>query len=210
MNYLAHIYLAGDTEESLLGNIMGDFVKGPIDGGFHPEIEKGIRTHRKVDAFTDSHEIYRASRKLISPERRRFSGIIMDLAFDHFLTRNWSSYSDKDLGTLIIETYDVLIRRKDVLPEKFHQNLPRMIEEDWLGSYRTMEGAGIAIDRISGRLRRRFGRENTLMGAIEEVEKNYEVIEGNFNEFFPELISFVEDLATGDELQPRLSSAGRR
>ena len=208
MNYLAHIYLAEDTEESLLGNIMGDFVKGPIGGGFHPEIIKGIRTHRKVDVFTDSHEIFRASRRLISPERRRFSGIIMDLAFDHLLARNWASYSDRELSAFIRRTYDVLTRRNDVLPEKFRTVLPRMIEEDWLGSYRTMEGAGTAIDRIAGRLKRRFGRENTLRGAIEEVELNYEELERNFNAFFPELIAFVESLRAGDESQPRLSSAG--
>ena len=208
MNYLAHIYLAEDTEESLLGNIMGDFVKGPIGGGFHPEIIKGIRTHRKVDVFTDSHEIFRASRRLISPERRRFSGIIMDLAFDHLLAKNWASYSDRELGAFIQRTYEVLTRRNDLLPEKFRMALPRMIEEDWLGSYRTMEGAGTAIDRISGRLRRRFGRENTLTGAIEEVERNYEELERNFNAFFPELIAFVESLRAGDESQPRLSSAG--
>lgn len=210
MNYLAHIYLAEDTEESLLGNIMGDFVKGPIGGGFHPEIIEGIRTHRKVDVFTDSHEIFRASRRLISPERRRFSGIIMDLAFDHLLARNWASYSDTELEDLIRRTYDVLTRRKDVLPEKFRLSLPRMIEEDWLGSYRTMEGAGTAIDRISGRLRRRFGRENTLTGAIEEVERNYEELESNFNTFFPELISFVENLRAGDESQQRISYASGR
>lgn len=208
MNYLAHLYLAEDTEESLLGNIMGDFVKGPINGGFHPEIIKGIRTHRKVDVFTDSHEIFRASRRLISPERRRFSGIIMDLTFDHLLARNWASYSDRELSAFIRRTYDVLTRRNDVLPEKFRTALPRMIEEDWLGSYRTMEGAGTAIDRISGRLRRRFGRENTLTGAIEEVERNYEELERNFNAFFPELIAFVESLRAGDESQPRISSAG--
>jgi len=208
MNYLAHLYLAEDTEESLLGNIMGDFVKGPISGGFHPEIEKGIRTHRKVDVFTDSHEIFRASRRLISPERRRFSGIIMDIAFDHLLARNWASYSDEELGAFIRRAYDVLARRNDVLPEKLRTALPRMIEEDWLGSYRTMEGAGTAIDRISGRLRRRFGRENTLKGAIEEVERSYEELDRNFNAFFPELIAFVESLRAGDEPQPRLSSAG--
>ena len=210
MNYLAHIYLAEDTEESLLGNIMGDFVKGPIGGGFHPEIIKGIRTHRKVDVFTDSHEIFRASRRLISPERRRFSGIIMDLAFDHLLARNWASYSDRELSAFIRRTYDVLTRRNDVLPEKFRTVLPRMIEEDWLGSYRTMEGAGTAIDRISGRLKRRFGRENTLAGAIEEVELNYEELERNFNAFFPELIAFVESLRAGDEFQPLQSSADVR
>ncbi len=105
MNYLAHIYLAGDSEESLLGNIMGDFVKGSIGDGFHPEIEKGIRTHRKVDVFTDSHEIFRASKKLMSPERRRFAGVIIDLAFDHLLSKNWASYSDTDLEGFIRKTY---------------------------------------------------------------------------------------------------------
>ena len=210
MNFLAHIFLAEDTEESLLGNIMGDFVKGPISGGFHPEIEKGIRTHRKVDAFTDSHDIYRASRKLISPERRRYSGIIMDLAFDHLLARNWSSYSDKELGALIRRTYDVLKRRKDVLPEKFRMALPRMIEEDWLGSYRTMEGVGTAIDRISIRLKRRSGRENTLTGGIEEVELNYEELNRNFNAFFPDLIIFVENLRKEYDSQPPLYSARPR
>ena len=210
MNYLAHIYLAGDTEESLLGNIMGDFVKGRISGGLHPELESGIRTHRKVDAFTDTHEVYRESRRLISPERRRFSGIIIDLAFDHMLSRNWAMYSDKELGAVILETYDVLKRRKDQLPEKFRLALPRMIEEDWLGSYRTLEGAGIAIDRISGRLKRRFGRDNSLTGGIEEVERNYEKLEYNFNAFFPELISFVRELDAGDEPQLRSSSSINR
>ena len=88
MNYLAHIFLAGDSEESLLGNIMGDFVKGSIGDGFHPGIEEGIRTHRKVDVFTDSHEIFKASKKLMSPERRRFAGVIIDLGFDHLLAKN--------------------------------------------------------------------------------------------------------------------------
>lgn len=194
MNYLAHIYLAGDSDESILGNLLGDFVKGPIGNGYHPEIIKGIRTHRKVDVFTDSHEMFLASKRLISPQRRRFAGIIIDLAFDHFLTRNWSSYSSEDLTGLIENTYELLRRHRGILPEKLQLFLPRMIDEDWLGSYRELEGIGKTIDRISGRLKRRFKRENTMTGSLEEVELNYDALEQNFNEFFPELVSFVEDL----------------
>ncbi|MEW6145322.1 MAG: ACP phosphodiesterase [Thermodesulfobacteriota bacterium] len=210
MNYLAHIYLAEDSEESILGNIMGDFVKGSIGDGYHPEIEKGIRTHRKVDVFTDSHEIFKASKKLISPGRRRFAGVIIDIAFDHLLSRNWPAYSDADLGAFIRKAYSVLDKRKAVLPEKFRLFLPRMMEEDWLGSYGTLEGTGVALDRISERLRRRFRRENTLSGAIDEVESNYAELEDNFNAFFPELISFVEELRIGERAEPRLSSFGSR
>lgn len=194
MNYLAHIYLAEDTDESVLGNLLGDFVKGPIGNSYSPEIVKGIQTHRKVDVFTDSHERFLASKKLISPRRRRFAGIIVDLAFDHFLARNWSSYSREDLSEFIRNTYDLLKRHQAILPERLQLFLPRMIDEDWLGSYRELEGVGRTIDRISGRLRRRFKRENTMTGSLEEIEINYGELERNFNEFFPELVSYVGEL----------------
>lgn len=202
MNYLAHIYLAEDSDESILGNLLGDFVKGPIGNRYHPEIVKGIRTHRKVDVFTDSHDMFLASKKLISPQRRRFAGIIIDLAFDHFLARNWSSYSSEDLAGFIGNTYDLLIRHRGILPERLQQLLPRMIDEDWLGSYGELEGIGRTLDRISGRLKRRFKRENTMRGSLEEIVRNYDGLEQNFNDFFPELVSFVEDLR---ETQPELN-----
>ena len=202
MNYLAHLYLAEDSEKSILGNILGDFVKGPIGNDYDPAIVKGIWTHRKVDVFTDSHEIFRESKRLISPSRRRFAGIIVDLVFDHFLAKNWASYSELDLDRFIRETYELLNRNMEILPEKFRLFLPRMINEDWLGSYRMIDGTGKAIDRISERLRRRFNRGNSLLGAIDEVESNYNELEDNFNAFFPELVSFVEDLRITERSEP--------
>ncbi|MEM8778255.1 MAG: DUF479 domain-containing protein, partial [Cyanobacteria bacterium P01_G01_bin.49] len=32
MNYLAHLLLAEDSPESRLGNLLGDFVKGKLEG----------------------------------------------------------------------------------------------------------------------------------------------------------------------------------
>jgi acyl carrier protein phosphodiesterase len=205
MNYLAHIYLAEGSEESILGNMMGDFVKGALGNSYDPEIEKGIWTHRKIDVFTDSHEMFKASKKLMSPDRRRFAGIILDLAFDHFLAKNWPSYSDTDLDRFIQKTYELLKKHIPVLPERMRHSLPRMIEEDWLGSYCTLEGTGRAIDRISERLRRRFNRENTLSGAIAEVKTNYIELESNFNAFFPQLISYVEDLRRKEPRETKFS-----
>lgn len=194
MNYLAHIYLAEDSDESVIGNLLGDFVKGPVGKEYAPGIAKGIITHRKVDVFTDSHEKFLASKKLISPERRRFSGVIIDLTFDHFLAKNWSEYSSSELPVFIKETYELLTRHRSMLPDKLQAFLPRMIDEDWLGSYRELEGIGETMNRISRRLNRRFRRENTLAGAVEEVESNYAELEKNFSSFFPEVIAFVEDL----------------
>jgi len=194
MNYLAHLYLSEDEEESVIGSIIADFVKGPLVDQYNSEILKAIAVHRKVDAFTDTHEMVLKSRRLFSSERRRFAGIIIDVAFDHFLAKNWSSYSSLELGEFINKSYAILKRYRKFLPGDLMFAVPKMIEEDWLGSYRYLEAIGITLDKISRRIERKFGRENNLSGAIEEVKSNYNELETNFKVFFPELISYVENL----------------
>jgi acyl carrier protein phosphodiesterase len=195
MNYLAHLYLSEDSEESILGSIIADFVKGPLVDQYPTKILTAINTHRKVDAFTDAHEMVLQSRKLFSSKRRRFAGIIIDVVFDHFLAKNWSSYSKLELDTFINRSYSILKRYRRLLPGDLKFAVPKMIEEDWLGSYRYLDAIGIILDRISKRMERRFHRENNLHGAIEEVELIYCGLEGNFKVFFPELISYVENLS---------------
>ena len=188
------MYLAGDSEESIVGNMLGDFVKGRIGGEFPPGITDGIMAHRKIDAYTDSHERVLLSKRLMSPERRRFSGIIVDLAFDHLLAVDWGDYSALPLDDFIERTYGVLASNADIMPPRPREILKVMIEEDWLGSYRELDGIGRALDRIAIRIARRFGRENSLPGAAEEIARNYGALEENFRGFFPELITFVGNL----------------
>lgn len=197
MNYLAHMYLAGDSEESVVGNMLGDFVKGRIGSEFPPGIAEGIRTHRKIDAYTDSHERVLRCKRLVSPERRRFSGIITDLAFDHLLAVNWDDYSEAPLDEFIQRTYSVLSRNTGLMPERLRQALGFMIDEDWLGSYKELDGIGLALDRIAIRFERKTGRKNSLPGAAEEIARNYGALEDNFRVFFPELISFVGNYRKG-------------
>jgi acyl carrier protein phosphodiesterase len=205
MNYLAHLYLSEDSEESILGSIIADFVKGPLVDQYPPAILNAINTHRKVDHFTDTHEIVLKCRKLFSPARRRFAGIIIDVVFDHFLAKNWSSYSRLELDTFIKKSYSILKRYRRLLPGDLKFAVPRMIEEDWLGSYRYLDTIGITLDRISKRIERRFIRRNNLRGAIEEVKVNYDVLRGNFESFFPELVSYVVSLRKNRDHEKNLS-----
>ncbi len=188
MNYLAHLYLAGDSPESLLGSIMGDFVKGAIGDRYPPKITRGIELHRKIDAYTDSHPITRASRDLYSRARRRFAGIIVDLCYDHFLYRHWSEFSDVILDQFISRVYDILITHRTTLPARMEAMVPVMIREDWLGSYRDLTGVEKALNRLSLRVT----NGDRLLGAIEEIKLHYRSLEANFLIFFPDLIHFVQ------------------
>ncbi|MEW6125683.1 MAG: ACP phosphodiesterase [Acidobacteriota bacterium] len=189
MNYLGHLYLAEDTAHSLVGNLLGDFVKGSIPDQFPDEIRKGILLHRRVDSFTDSHPVFRESLRMFSPARRRFAGIMLDIFYDHYLAKHWATYSKVALDQFSQKVYQVLRHHYAILPERLQRMLPYIIEEDWLTSYQELD----TIDRTLRRLAKRFKRRNDLMSGIEELHANYEFFESGFHDFFPAVIHFVEN-----------------
>lgn len=85
MNYLAHIHIANHTQTSLLGNFLGDFVKGQAFNDLPRELATGVRLHRKIDQFTDSHELVKGLRRSFPRDLRRVAGIVIDITFDYFL-----------------------------------------------------------------------------------------------------------------------------
>jgi acyl carrier protein phosphodiesterase len=188
MNYLAHLFLAEDSPEAMIGNLLGDFVKGVLGDRYSPELTKGIRLHRKIDTYADSHPVTRSSRNRFSPERRRYAGIIVDVCYDHFLSKHWSQFADMELSLFISKVYGVLQSHKSILPEKLRSILPRMIQENWLGAYQAVKGVEMTLNRISRRLKRR----NQIVGSIEEVLLHYEGLKDDFLAFFPDLIAYTD------------------
>ena len=112
MNFLAHIYLSGDTNEILIGNFIGDYVKGNDYLKYPTNIGKGILLHRKIDAFTDKHSVTKSCKTFINPKYRKFSGIVIDIFYDHFLATNWEQYSSVPLKEFAIRKYNILGGRR--------------------------------------------------------------------------------------------------
>jgi acyl carrier protein phosphodiesterase len=189
LNYLTHLFFSGPGEEALLGSLLGDFVKGNPAGRFPPAVADAILVHRKIDSFSDNHLITRRSRNRISPLRRRFAGIIVDVCYDHFLSRHWQQFSTIDMQSFVGRVYFVLSNHREMLPERLRRVLPRMIAENWLGNYTQLRGVGDALDRIAGRL----SRGGDFKGAVAEIDANYRDLEADFLEFFPDLSAFCED-----------------
>ncbi|WP_107669617.1 ACP phosphodiesterase [Cyanothece sp. BG0011] len=191
MNYLAHLLLAENTPDSRIGNLLGDFVKGRIDqenSPYSPGIIKGIRTHFKVDAFTDTHEVFKQSKKRIYSSQGRFSGVLIDVFYDHFLAKNWDLFSSEKLETFADNIYIILQKNYYLLPEKLQLILPRIILENWLVSYQKTEG----IQQTCQRLGRRIKRPNHFAIAHHDLQQNYPELERDFFSFFPQLVKYVE------------------
>lgn len=191
MNWLAHLFLAQPTPESRLGNLLGDLVKGKARKNLHSSVQPGLKCHQAIDIFTDSHPIVKCSKRRISSKYRRFSGILIDVFYDHFLAKNWHDYSPIPLNEFTASIYASFEVYLDTLPVYASGVITRLIVEDWLGCDRHLVGIENTLTRISWRLSRRRNKQYDLTPAINELTQNYTELEQDFQEFFPQLILYI-------------------
>lgn len=187
MNYLAHLLLAEQTAESLIGNLAGDFVKGRIRDDVPPEIAAGIHHHRRVDAFTDSHPSVAAFRRVLIPEHGHYARVIADVFFDHFLAIDFTRYAPEPLDKFLRRVYAAIDPHIDELPGRLRIVYPRMRDDGWLESYQSLEGIRLALGGISHRLSRR-PQLAPAVRFLENVETRSE-LERLFHEFFPDVMA---------------------
>jgi acyl carrier protein phosphodiesterase len=184
VNYLAHILLAGPEPEAQLGGLLGDFAKAIDISEFGLPASREILVHRAIDSFTDSHPLVLAAKALFRAHTRRYSGILIDLVYDHFLAKNWSEYSHANFRDFIDGVYQSLMSTGAPLPDRLAKLIPVMVREDWLGSYREFGGVELAAHRLSRKLSKGGDR---LTAGIEDLRAHYTELSHGFASFFPEL-----------------------
>lgn len=183
MNFLAHIYLSGEKEEIKIGNFIADRVRGKQYLEYEPQIRKGILLHREIDTYTDFHPIFRRSKKKFVPVYNHYSGVITDVVYDHFLAKNWHRYASTPLEEYARDFYSLLYRNLTQLPEAIQRMYPIMVAENWLVTYKSVDG----ITRILTQMDRRTQNQSLMRFASKELVENYEVLETEFIRFFEEI-----------------------
>ena len=186
MNFLAHIYLSGDNELITIGNFVGDGVRGNKYKLYPTEIQAGIQLHRQIDTFTDAHPLFRQCTKRLHKGYSHYSGVIVDIFFDHFLAKNWTSYSDIPLDVYIADFYKSLSNHIAILPPRFQDLTPIMIEGNWLLSYATIEGIQVVLNGMNHRTK----GLSKMNEATKELKEHYDAFEADFTLFFEDLKAF--------------------
>ncbi|WP_027855889.1 acyl carrier protein phosphodiesterase [Marinobacterium jannaschii] len=190
MNFLAHLYLSKPTVPARVGNLLGDFARGLDTSAQPPEVLRGLQNHRRVDQLTDQHPAVVDARRYFSPQRRRFAGICLDVLFDHYLIRHWDQFSEQPLEPFLADCYQDLERGFVLMPPRMQQVMERMIDDDWLSSYESLENVNFALNRIAGRIRFRHRFDD----PIEEIRPHYQHFEQVFLRLFPDLIDAVNSV----------------
>lgn len=189
MNFLAHLYLSGDDPEIMVGNFIGDFVRGRhVHEQFPFTIATGIELHREIDQFTDSHEVVMESKKRLRPKYRHYAPVIIDMFYDHFLAAQWQEHHAQPLSDFATYAYTQLQRHETILPERVVQMMPYMVKGNWLLSYAQTNGIHRALTGMS----RRTPFDSKMDEAVMDLEKWYQEFNTEFRAFFPELKQMSE------------------
>ncbi len=183
MNFLAHTHLSPDNDDIIFGNFIADAVKGKSYLVYRQDIVVGILLHRSIDVFTDRHPLVRNSKSIVRNSFGKYSGIVVDIYYDHFLARNWELYHTDELSKFSTKIYFILAQRFLLLPTRVRRMLPFLIAQNWLSGYANLND----LQRVFNGMDRRTNHVSGMENAVTVLEDNYELLYSDFKEFYAEL-----------------------
>ncbi len=186
VNFLAHIYLSDDNPNLQIGNFIADFIKANRFTHLPIPIQEGIFLHRQIDVFTDAHPIVKQSKRRLHKRYKHYSGIIIDIFYDHFLAKNWTVYHNIPLADYTQSFYKLLLKNSEYLPVRVSQFLSYLIKDNWLLNYASFEG----IEKTLIGMNKRTLHKSHMHLAVADLKLNYSELESDFTQFFKNLRTF--------------------
>lgn len=188
MNFLAHALLAGDAPALIVGGVVGDWIKGTLPGTLPHDLAKGVALHRAIDEHAESHPAFCRSRTRVSPVRRRYAGVLVDVFYDHLLAKNWAALHHRPLDEYCDAIYRLIRDRLHDLPIASHPALNLMAQENWLTSYAQIDEIADVLARMSRRAR----QPNPLANGEHEFLADVDGFTGDFYEWLADTKVFCQ------------------
>lgn len=198
MNFLAHLVLSGEREGVLMGNYVGDFMKGQLTPlkteTWSADFLRGVELHRFIDHFTDTNPGVLQVKRFLAKKHPKVAGVALDIYFDYFLANHFSEFYQADLASFINHSYDIIQKNTNLVPAAMLPMAEAMIRHDWLYNYIEIPGIKRSFDGLS----RRFAFMTAIQGAEIELQQNEATYEAAFLEFYPKLKDACEDFIKGE------------
>ncbi|WP_194777604.1 acyl carrier protein phosphodiesterase [Pararhodonellum marinum] len=188
MNFLAHAYLSFGDPKVLLGNFIGDFVRGNLEKIYDRDVVVGVKLHREIDFYTDRHPAVKEIQTMLKPKFGRYATIITDMYFDYFLAKYWDNYHSIPLEEFSFQVYEIIEDYPEILPKNFLHTFYYMKKQNWLYAYRNIAGIKRAMEGMA----KRASFKSNMETAHLFLEEHHEVIRELFIAFFEDLVAFAK------------------
>lgn len=189
MNYLAHAYLSFGEPKVLVGNLIGDSVRGNIERTYEKDIVVGIKLHRAIDHFTDNHPLVKQAQELLKPEYGKYASVITDMYFDYFLGKYWKNYHEQPLEEFAREVYDTIEIFIDIIPFRFMKMYGFMRYHDMLVGYGSLDG----IRRAMQAMAKKTKFHSKMETAHIFLDEHHEYFRIHFGDFFEDLVAHSKE-----------------
>ena len=190
MNYLAHTHLSFASADLLMGNMISDFVKGKKQYDYPESIQKGIRLHRAIDQFTDTHPSTQAISRFFKSAYRLYAGAFTDIVYDYFLANDASQFdSDKSLLKFTLDSYALMESNETWMDPVFRTMFPYMKDQNWMYHYRKEEGIRKSFEGL--RRRAKYITETDTAFSIFITHKKE--MEPYYERFYPSVKKFAKE-----------------
>lgn len=166
-----------------MGNFLGDFVRGKQIERLPAGVQRGVQMHRAIDRLTDTDEDVRRLNQTIARRHGRYAGVLTDIAFDHYLWRNWDTFGPEPFGDFTQTAYANLYARRAYMTDRVRGYVNGMVKDDWLRLYTTRPG----MQRVFDRLRPRLSRPELLTGVEDLLQDHDQAFNRTFRLLFPRL-----------------------
>ncbi len=189
MNFLAHLHIADHANSHLMGNLLGDFVKGDPGKQFDSDVADGIRLHRFVDSLTDNHPLVLQQKQYFPPSLRRFAPIALDMFWDHCLALHWHEFSLLSLEQFLHKAQHICLQQQSqiteqTIPIRYTKVTQSMWQGQWLLSYQELDNINYALQRMS--LRSERMQPLALCGEV--LSQHYIALTHVFNLLYPQVL----------------------
>lgn len=187
MNYLAHLSLSFKDEDLMLGNLVADFTRKAKFKDYQPRVQLGIELHHFIDDYTDSHSLVDEAKSIIRSHQGKFSGVVMDIYFDHLLAKEYNAWHEESLFDFACDSYALFNRRKKELPQATLHMLHYMEQGNWLYNYSSHQGLSRSLEGMSRRTR----YPNNMHLAADFLQERELAIARLFKAFYADLQASV-------------------
>lgn len=189
MNFLAHSLFGFNNSELIAGQFCGDFVRGSDLSRFPQGMEQGIRLHRYLDRYTDTHPVLNAVRQDMPDVPRRLSGIVMDVMFDHHLARQWTQVSELSLQSHEQHVLVALNQHEAHFPMSLKRFMQVLERENILQNNVHLASIELTLARIA----RRSTKFAALALSVEQLAPLRDTLVNPFNTFYPDLLEAASE-----------------
>lgn len=164
---------------------MNDYVKGKQQYTYTHAIQQGFALHRLIDAYTDTHDIIKESKKIFSPTYRLYSGAITDIILDYYLAQVMAKQATLTTHTQWV--YGTLQQYKAVYTPQYSKVVNSMQQHDWLSNY---QYPWAILKSLQG-LQRRATYITEVDTAYNLWLNNMELLSTQFTAYWPQLYNYA-------------------